>query len=125
MVGSTVLAWGLLTSGCCYGPKDSSTKCKLWRLPLRVAHQTLRSRQNSDEQQKAVHRHQKAEALGDIFSDRSSEVPRTTGMGQPSFQASNALIYLTYGAFLYVGQAPFAGWRRKAMDYRLPWYLES
>lgn len=23
-------------------------------------------------------------------------------MGQPSFQASNAIIYLTYGAFLYV-----------------------
>lgn len=23
-------------------------------------------------------------------------------MGQPSFEASNAIIYLTYGAFLYV-----------------------
>ncbi|KMU84465.1 hypothetical protein CIHG_02250 [Coccidioides immitis H538.4] len=27
----------------------------------------------------------------------------TTEMGQPSFQASNALIYLTYGAFLIAG----------------------
>lgn len=25
-------------------------------------------------------------------------------MGQPSFAASNAIIYLTYGAFLYVAQ---------------------
>lgn len=26
-------------------------------------------------------------------------------MGQPSFQASNAIIYLTYGAFLYVSRS--------------------
>ena len=27
-------------------------------------------------------------------------------MGQPSFQASNAIIYLTYGAFLYDASCP-------------------
>jgi hypothetical protein len=27
-------------------------------------------------------------------------------MGQPSFPASNAIIYLTYAAFLYVGILP-------------------
>lgn len=30
-------------------------------------------------------------------------------MGQPSFQASNAIVYLTYGAFLILGTA--LAWR--------------
>ncbi len=35
-----------------------------------------------------------------VFRNSSSLAASIAAMGQPSFQASNAVIYLTYGAFL-------------------------
>ena len=44
----------------------------------------------------------RASAFPDIVQQRKLTGRRCDQMGQPAFQASNAIIYLTYGAFLYV-----------------------